>query len=160
MKEATKRVVQHLKEVKVQKNLTCQDIADACENLGEFVSLTTIRRIFAKGSEEGADFRPYTINAIFRAVIGTEDIAMSAAEEAALSDIEKEVYAENAALKAVIEMRDATISDLQKQIENLQQEVDCQKSVTENFAVKYNTAVEVFQIAMESLGKSVSQSKL
>jgi hypothetical protein len=49
---------------------------------------------------------------------------------------------------------------LQKQIENLQQEVDYQKSVTENFLVKYNTTVELFQIAMESLGKSVSQSKL
>ena len=84
MQESTRKVILRLKEARAQKNLTYQDIVDACEAQNESVSLSTVRRIFSKGSEDGADYRTYTINASFRAVIGTEDIALTDAEEAAL----------------------------------------------------------------------------
>ena len=156
MTEATQKVILRLKEAKEQKKMTCQDIVDACEARNEAVSLSTVRRIFAKSSEAGPDCRPYTINAIFRAVIGTEEVTLSAAEDAALTDSEKEIYTENAALKAVVELRDATIADLQRQIEALRQEKDAMRKELETTQIRLETTNYMFKIAMESLGKSSS----
>lgn len=148
MKDATKKVVQRLKEVKTQKNLTCQEIVDACEALNTSVSLSTVRRIFSKGSEDGPDYRQYTINAIFNAVVGTDVSEMTTAEEA---------YAENAALKAVVELKDATIADLQKQIETLTQEKSDLQHTISVMQIKLDTTTDMFRLAMESIGKSAMQ---
>ena len=147
MKEATKKVVQRLKEVKTQKNLTCQEIVDACEAQNTSVSLSTVRRIFSKGSEDGPDYRQYTINAIFNAIIGTEDVEMTTAEEA---------YVENAALKAVVEMKDATIADLQQQIETLTQEKAALEQTITTLQIRLETTTEIIQLAMEALGKGAA----
>lgn len=156
MTETTKKVVQRLKQAKEQKHMTCQDIVDLCEAQNEAVSLSTVRRIFAKGSEYGPDCRPFTINAIFRAVIGTEELELTAAEEAALTDIEKEVYTENAALKAVVEMRDLTIADMQQQIDTLKQEIAAQASKISTLQIKLSTTSDIIALAMQSLGKGAS----
>lgn len=156
MKETTRRVILRLKEVKTQKNLTYQDIVDACEAQGEAVSLSTVKRIFAKGSEDGPDYRTYTINAIFHAVVGTEDMELTAAEEAALTDPAKEAIAENAALKAVVELRDATIEELNRQIEELNIEIAQLKETLNTTSIKMDATIDMFRIAMESLGKSIS----
>ena len=156
MVEATQKVIQRLKEVKVQKNLTCQDIVALCEAQNEAVSLSSVRRIFAKDSEFGPDFRQYTLNAVFRAVVGTNDIELSPAEQADLSAAEQEIIAENSALKAVIQLRDATIDDLERRIialnianEELQKELEVA-------TIRLETTNYMFKIAMESLGKSSS----
>lgn len=156
MTEATKKVVLRLKEAKEQKQMTCQDIVDLCEAQNEAVSLSTVRRIFAKSSEDGPDCRPYTINAIFRAVIGTEDVELTAAEEAALTDTEKEVFTENAALKAVVEMRDITIADQQQQIETLQQKITELETTISTLNIRLDTTTDIIRMAMESLGKGSS----
>lgn len=157
MRETTRKVILRLKEVRNQKGLTYQDIVDACEAQNESVSLSTVKRIFARGSEDGPDYRTYTINAIFHAVIGTEDLELSAAEEAALTDTAKEVVTENAALKAVIEMRDATIDDLQHQIEALKSEKAALEATVSTTQIKLDTITDMFRLAMESLGKSASR---
>ena len=158
MVEATQKVIQRLKEVKVQKNLTCQDIVTLCEAQNEAVSLSSVRRIFAKDSEFGPDFRQYTLNAVFRAVVGTNDIELSPAEQADLSAAEQEIIAENSALKAVIQLRDATIDDLERQLialnianEELQKELEIA-------TIRLETTNYMFKIAMESLGKSSSHN--
>ena len=156
MTEATKKLVSRLREAKDQKQLTCQDIVDACEAQNEAVSLSTVRRIFAKSSEDGPDFRPYTINAIFRAVIGTEEVELTAADEAALTDTEKEVFTENAALKAVVEMRDMTIADLQQQIDTLKLEKAELENIVSTMHIKLDTTTDIIRLAMESLGKGSS----
>ncbi len=156
MTEATKKVILRLKEVKAQKDLSCQDIVDLCEAQNEAVSLSTVRRIFAKGSEDGPDYRTYTINAIFRAVIGTEDVELTDAEAAALTDVEKEVFSENAALKAIVELRDATIADLQRQIDTFKQENEDLQRIVSTMQVKLDTTTEIIRLAMESLGKGSS----
>ena len=158
MTEATKKVVLRLKEAKEQKQMTCQDIVDLCEAQNEAVSLSTVRRILAKSSEDGPDCRPYTINAIFRAVIGTEDVELTAAEEAALTDTEKEVFTENAALKAVVEMRDITIADQQQQIETLQQKITELENTISTLNIRLDTTTDIIRMAMESLGKGSSHS--
>ena len=157
MTEATKKLVSRLREAKDQKQLTCQDIVDACEAQNEAVSLSTVRRIFAKSSEDGPDFRQYTINAIFRAVIGTEEVELTAAEEATLTDTGKEVFTENAALKAVVEMRDITIADMQQQIDALKQEKESLENTITAMQIKLETTSDIIRLAMESLGKGASR---
>ena len=154
MKEANRKVILRLKEVRTQKGLTYQDIVDACEAQNEAVSFSTVKRIFAKGSEDGSDYRTSTINAIFHAVVGTEDMELSAAEEAELTDTAKEVVTENAALKAVVEMRDATIEELQNQIETLTSEKAALESTVSIMQIRLDTTTDMFRLAMESLGKS------
>lgn len=154
MKPAYKKVMLRIKEVRVQKQLTYQDIVDACESQNEAVSISTVKRLFAKGSEDGPDCRLSTINALFHAVVGTEDLDLSAEEEAALTETEKEVVAENAALKAVVEMRDATIEDLQTQITTLKDERAALEAAISTIQIKLDTTTDLFRLAMESLGKS------
>lgn len=155
MKEATKKVVLRLKEARDQKGMTYQAIVDACEAQNESVSLSTVRRIFAKGSEDGPDYRPYTINAIFKAVIGTDDLELTAAEEAELTDTAKEVVTENAALKAVVELRDATIAELQQQIEALTQQNKDLAAQLDVLKIQLETTTDLFKLGMESLGRGV-----
>lgn len=154
MKESSRKVILRLKEARTQKNLSYQDIVDACEAQGESVSLSTVRRIFAKGSEDGPDYRTYTINAIFHAVIGTNDLELSAAEEAALTDTGKEAITENAALKAVIELRDTTIEELQLQVDSLKAEKSALEAAINTMQIRLDTTTDMFRLAMESLGKS------
>ena len=154
MQESTRKVILRLKKAREQKNLTYQDIVDACEAQNESVSLSTVRRIFSKGSEDGSDYRSYTINAIFRAVIGTEEIELTDAEEAALTDGEKEVFTENSALKAVVEMKDATIADLQQQIESLIAEKESLEQKVSILQIKLETMTDIIRVSMEAIGKS------
>jgi hypothetical protein len=133
MNNSTKEVILQLKEVKEQKGLTCQNISDQCETNGESVGLTTVRRFFAKGSEEKpGSFRARTVNAIFRAVVGSDDTALSKAE--------------NAAINSVIEMndrvlaeKDAIIADLRKELVAMQVRVD---TLTEVIRVAVATAAQ------------------
>ena len=153
MREATKRVVQYLKEVKIQKQLTCQAIVDACEEQGVAISLTTVRRFFAMDSENGPDYRPYTVNALLNAVVGTETIPLTAAEEASFTDAEKEVFTENAALKAAADMHNAVIEDLQNQIAALKQEKSDLEHTISVMQIKLDTTTDMFRLAMESFRK-------
>ena len=61
MKKATRKVVLRLKEVREQKHLTYQEIVDICENNREAVSLSSVKRLFAPGSEDKADYRRSTL---------------------------------------------------------------------------------------------------
>lgn len=154
MRETTRKVILRLKEVREQKRLTYQEIVDACEAQGEAISLSSVKRIFAKGSEDGPDYRPYTINALLRAVIGTEDVELTAAEEAALTDTEKEVYVENSALKAAAEMHNAVIEDLQRQIVALKEEKSFLERTIADMQIRLDTTTDIIRLAMESLGKA------
>ena len=154
MRDATKKVILRLKAVRNQKGLTYQDIVDACETQNESISLSTVKRFFAKGSEDGPDYRVYTVNAIFHAVVGTEEMAFTAAEEAALTETEKEIVSENAVLKAVVELKDASIEDMQHQIDNLTEQKANLESQINAMQIRLDATLDLFRLAMESIGKT------
>jgi uncharacterized protein with PIN domain len=156
MRERTRKVILRLKEAREQKSLTYQEIVDICENNNESVSLSSVKRLFAKGSEDRSDYRRYTLEAIFHAVIGTEDIELTAAEEAAMTDAEKEVFTENSALKAMLEMERARIESMQQQIDELNREKETLEQALSLMQVKLDTTNEVIRLAMESFGKGSS----
>lgn len=153
MTESKRKAILRLKEVKKQKDLSLQDIVELCEAQGEAVSWSTVRRIFARGSEDGSDFRAYTINAIFHAIVGTDEVQLSEAEEAELTDTAKEIVTENSALKAMVELNDKTISDLQKIVCEREEEILELKQKLDVLQVKLDNTTNLFQLAMESLGR-------
>lgn len=153
MTESKRKAILRLKEIKKQKDLSLQDIVELCEAQGEAVSWSTVRRIFARGSEDGSDFRAYTINAIFHAIVGTDEVQLSAAEEAELTDTAKEIVTENSALKAMVELNDKTISDLQKIVCEREEEIRELKQKMDVLQVKLDNTTNLFQLAMESLGR-------
>ena len=136
MKDTTKQAIIDLKKLKEQKGLTCQKIRELCEQNGESLGTTTIRRIFAPDSENKAnDFRPDTLNAILHAVLGSGDDALSKGE--------------GAALKSVIEMNDKILAEKNAEILRLTREL-------EDANLRIATMADMFRLAMESIGKSVS----
>lgn len=153
MTDAARKVILRLKEARAQKHLSYQDVVEACEASNIPVSLSTIKRIFARGSEDSGDFRISTVNAVFNAIIGTEDVELSAADEASLSDTEKEIVTENAALKAVVELRDATIADLQQQLAQLRQDIELRDDAINTLQIRLDAVTDLFKLAMESLGR-------
>jgi uncharacterized protein with PIN domain len=156
MRERTRKVILRLKEAREQKSLTYQEIVDICENNNESVSLSSVKRLFAKGSEDRSDYRRYTLEAIFHAVIGTEDIELTAAEEAAMTDAEKEVFTENSALKAMLEMERARIESMQQQIDELKRKKEDLEQALSLMQVRLDTTNDVIRLAMESFGKGSS----
>ena len=151
MKEALRKVIIRIKEVRELKGLSKQDVVDLCE---DSVSPSTVRRILANGSEDCSNFRAYSVNEVFRAVVGTEDIQLTEAEEADLTATEKEVIAENSALKAAVELRDKMIADLEDQVKNLQREKADIQSALDTANIRLETTNQLFKIAMESIGKA------
>ena len=136
MKETTRQAIIDLKRVKEQNELTCQKIYEICDKNGEAVGITTIRKIFAPGSEDKTNnFRPDTLNAILHAVLGTGSDALSKAE--------------NDALKAIIEMNDKVIAEKDEAIRSLTRELEDTK-------LKLDTVTDMFRLAMESIGKSAA----
>lgn len=59
MQRSQKELILELKRLRTEQGLTYQDIVSHCEAHGEAVSLSTVKRVFAKGSEDGY-FRPDT----------------------------------------------------------------------------------------------------
>lgn len=157
MQEATKKVLRYLREIKQQKDMTCQTIVDACEAQGVAISLSTVRRFFSVDSENGPDYRPYTVNALVRAMIGTEETVITASEAATLSSTEREILSENSALKAATEMHNAVIAELNQQITALKNENAALERTIADMQIRLDTMADVIRLAMESLGTGASQ---
>lgn len=136
MKDTTRQAVIELKKAKEQNGISCQRICDICEQNGEAIGITTIRRIFAPGSEDKPNnIRPATLNAILHAVLGTDDTLTKA---------------ENAALGAVVEMNEKALAEKDETIKQLTREL-------EDTRLRLETVTDLFRVAMESLGKSISK---
>ena len=137
MKAATRQVILDLKKVKEQEGLTCQMIYDLCDTNGEGISESSIRRVFAPGSEDkAADFRPGTLNAILHAEVRARNMALTSAEDAAM--------------KAVVEMNDRAIAEKDAEIRRLTREL-------EDAHLRLETMTDMFRLAMESIGKATTR---
>lgn len=137
MKETTRQAIIDLKRVKEQNGITCQKIYEICDKNGEAVGITTIRKIFAPGSEDKTNnFRPDTLNAILHAVLGTSNDTLSKAEDAAL--------------KAVIEMNDKLLSEKDETIRKLTRDLEDAK-------LRLEVMNDTIRIAMEALGRGHRQ---
>ena len=110
----TKDIIIKLKEVREEKGLSYTDILALMEKNNDFVSKSTLSRVFAEGSEDVSFKYDETIRPIAKALLDIETI-----EETDNMDVQ--------AMKSLLKYKMQRISDLEKQVEHLQTALDKEK---------------------------------
>ena len=122
----TREVILKLKEVRAEKNLSFDQILSLMEQNDEYVSKSTLSRVFAEGSE----------GQMFRYETTLRPIAN------ALLDIENEEDYDNAdikAFKSLLKLKMSVIDENVKRIEELQEQI---KEVENREKLKYHDKLE------------------
>lgn len=103
----TREIILKLKQVKDEKGLSYGDILDLMEKNEDFVSKSTLSRVFAEGSEDSNSFRyEETIRPIAKALLDIETI-----EQDDTLDVQ--------AMKSLLQYKIQRIEELEQQIEQM-----------------------------------------
>ena len=127
----SQELIRQLKEAKVRNEFTYPRIMDRMEKNGKYVSLTTLRRVFAEGSEANANSFSYetTLLPIAEALLDMEDVPTPedlpcAKEIDGLKDV---IHVQNEEIARLHEMKEhleARITFLLAQIEKKDRRMD------------------------------------
>lgn len=128
----TKDIILKLKEVREEKNLSFGDILDLMEKNNDYLSKSTISRVFAEGSEEQSFRYEETIRPIAKALLDMENI-------------EADDNMDTRALKTLLKYKIERIEELEQQIEQLRSTLDKEK-------IKYH---EKMDAEREAWGRSI-----
>ena len=107
----TKEVILSLKQVKKEKNLSLDKILAMIEENNEYVSKTTLSRVFAKNSEEQLFRYETTLRPIANALLDIETIEND-------DDIDTQAY------KSLLKLKKDLLSDLERQNAELKNELN------------------------------------
>lgn len=112
----SQELIRQLKEAKERNEVTYPRLMDRIEDNGKFVSLTTLRRVFAAGSEDNASSFNYetTLLPIAEALLDVEDLPTNTD-----SPYAKEIDG----LKAVIHVQNEEIARLHEMKEHLESRI-------------------------------------
>ena len=110
----TKDIIIELKEVRESKNLSYTDIMRKMEENGDYISKSTLSRVFAEGSEELSFKYEETIRPIANALLDMETI-----EDSDDMDVR--------AMKSLLKYKIQRIEELEDQIDKLQAALDKEK---------------------------------
>ena len=113
----SQELIRQLKEAKTKNEITYPRIIERMEKNGKFVSLTTLRRVFAEGSELSAESFSYenTLMPIAEVLLKVEDVPT----------LQDNPYAKEIdGLKAVIHVQNEEIARLHELKEHLDKRVD------------------------------------
>lgn len=117
-KEHKQEIVARLKVVREEKGYSYQKIADMTEEIGEAVSLSTVKRVFADG---GGAFRWATIKPIATVLLG---VGFETPEPDKKDPNQPQVYyAEIEALKALVEAKGEMIAEKDRNAEFLRKQL-------------------------------------
>lgn len=111
----SKELIMKLREVRKERNLSYGDIMDRLEENGDFVSKSTLSRLFSENTTDFNSFRyEDTIRPIAKVLLDMENI-----EETDDMDTK--------ALKSLLKYKMQMIEDLERQIDELKTEIDKEK---------------------------------
>lgn len=102
-----KDIIIQLKKVREEKGLSYNDILDLMEQNGDYLSKSTLSRVFAEGSEEVSFRYEETIRPIANALLDIENI-------------ETEDSGEVQAMKSILKFKMERIEELEREIEKLE----------------------------------------
>lgn len=102
----TKDIIIQLKKVREEKDLSYGNILDLMEKNGDFISKSTLSRLFAEGSEDETFNYESTIRPIANALLDIEDI-------------EPGDTPDTRAMKSLLKYKIERIEELERQIEDL-----------------------------------------
>ena len=111
--QITKDLVNKLRQVREEKNLSFGNVLDMVEANGEFVSKTTLSRIFSDDYDPQS-FKPETILPIARALLDVDNL-------------EETDSLDEKALKTLLQYKSSRIEELDQQIERLEMELNKEK---------------------------------
>lgn len=130
MDTKTSEIIARLKDVRAEKGYSYQKIADMTEEIGEAVSLSTVKRVF---TDTKSDFRWATIKPIATVLLGV------GFETPKPDDQDPEqphrYYAVIEGLKALVEAKAEVIASKDKSIEFLQKQLRRQQIYSTTLAV-------------------------
>ena len=106
-----KELIIQLKKVREEKHLSFNDILDLMEQNGDYLSKSTLSRVFAEGSEDVSFRYDETIRPIAKAILDVDKI-----EEDDNDDVQ--------ALKRLVQQNEKLIAGLQQQITKLELDKD------------------------------------
>lgn len=118
----TKNIILKLKAVRKEKDLSYANILDLLERNGDFLSKSTISRVFQDGSEDLSFRYEETIRPIAKALLDIETI-----EDGDDIDVQ--------AMKSLLQYKIQRIEELERQIEQLETKLDKEK-------IKYHEKME------------------
>jgi len=110
----TKDIILKLKEVRQEKGLSFNDILNLMENNGDYLSKSTLSRVFADGSEDSSFKYEETIRPIANALLDIETI-----EDTDNMDVQ--------AMKSLLKYKIRVIEDLEHTIESLKADINAEK---------------------------------
>ena len=123
----TRDVILKLKEVKKEKGLSLDKILVIMENNGQFLSKSTLSRVFADGSEDKSFRYDETLRPIANALLDIEN-----------DEVDDD--AETLAFKSILKLKMNVIDENSKKISELQEEV---KTVANKERQKYHDKLDV-----------------
>lgn len=112
----TQDIILKLKAVKKENELTLPRIMDMVEKNGDYISMSTLRRVFAQNSEEDSSFSyDRTLAPIAKALLFQDLPQGEEGEPVAAAEID--------GLKAVIRHKNEETDRLKEQVESLKQQI-------------------------------------
>lgn len=125
-----KELIEKLRAAKEAKGISCQEIVDITEQNGEAISMSTVRRVFAKDSDAN-DFRyKQTLRPIARAVLGIDEDLQPPEVRPTIEQAEQ-AYATIEALKALVDFKSEMLARSEKEIERLHAEIEKRDKIIE-----------------------------
>lgn len=107
MKAKEQSIIDHLKKVKDEKQLTFQEIANITEANGEAVSLSCIKKVFSPNDPHVHDYRR-TIRPIARAILGEVDDEVTGSYQAINEYKEFIIEQQELQIKLLLEQKEAS----------------------------------------------------
>ena len=129
----TRDVILALKQVKEEKQLSLDKIISLMEQNGEFVSKTTLSRVFANGSEEQTFRYENTLRPIANALLDIENIETD-------DDLDTQ------AMKSILKLKKDLLQNLESQIVELKQEL---KNAKLKYHEKLSIETDKFQKSLD-----------
>lgn len=119
MIERNRQIILRLKELKLKRNLTNGQIEELTIKKGTAVSLSTIKRVFAEGSEDRAE--SFNYNLTLRPLINAlEDMPEDPVSiSTAVTEQEKQI----ATLQNIIQIKNIELDTLANEVEGLKQQI-------------------------------------
>lgn len=102
----TKEIIIKLKEAKREKNLSLNAIVEMVEANGQFVSKSSVQRVFADGSEDSSFRYDDTIRPLVKALLDVDTIEETDDEDTKV-------------IKSLLKLKIQRIQELEKQIDDL-----------------------------------------
>lgn len=117
--ERNRQIILRLKEIKQRRNLTNSQIETLTIEKGNAVSLTTIKRVFAEGSEDDAG--RFNYNLTLRPLITAMDELPE--EPVIISSASTEQEKQIATLQNILQIKNIDLENMGREIESLKQQL-------------------------------------